>query len=302
MAQSLVILAAGLGSRYGGLKQLEPVGPGGEAIVHYALYDAIRAGFDHAVFVIRPEMESVVHEVIGRRYERQVSVSYAFQRLDDLPRGHVPPAGRSRPWGTGHAVLAARHAVRGSFAVVNADDLYGPDSFAEIGAFLRTPDRHGVATHAMVGFRLRDTLTPAGTVNRGCCRCDIGGWLETIEETIGIAPHGADAGVRDDDGRVRVIDGGTLVSMNMWGFRPALLELLETEFGAFLEKNAGRDDAEFHLPAGVQALIASGQARVRVLPTRDRWSGVTYPADRPRVVERIGELIERRVYPRRLWS
>ena len=309
---TLVILAAGIGSRYGGLKQLAPVGPGGATLMDYSLYDARRAGFGKAVFVIRPEMERAFRETIGRRYEEHLPVAYAFQRLDGLPAGFAVPPGRSKPWGTGHAVLSAREQVHEPFAVINADDFYGPRSFAALSAFLCGPQPRSAAadpgtaeavpTYAMVGFTLRETLSAVGAVNRGCCRCTPDGWLEQITETMGLEPHGRDARYTDERGQVRVLSGDTPVSMNTWGFQPVVFEQLQALFEAFLRESGTSQKAEFHLPTAVQELVRAGRARVRVLPTPDRWMGVTHPEDRPRVERMIRELVAQGCYPRKLWE
>ena len=302
MKPTLVILAAGMGSRYGGLKQLESVGPGGETIMDYSIYDALRAGFGQAVFVIRDDMKDAFRETIGRRYERHIPVAYAFQRLEDLPAGYTVPAGREKPWGTGQAVLAAAGRVNEPFAVVNADDFYGANSFAALGRFLQEDDTGDVPTYAMVGFTLRETLSESGTVNRGCCRCTPDGWLEEITEIANIEAHGSDARYVDGAGNEHVLSGDTRVSMNTWGFRPVFLENLRAQFERFLEQNGTSSTAEFHLPTGVQQLMRAGRARVRVLPTPDRWVGVTHKEDQPRVIRMIGELVSRGDYPLKLWE
>lgn len=302
MKPTLVILAAGMGSRYGGMKQLESVGPAGETIMDYSMYDALRAGFGKAVFVIRPDMEDAFRETIGRRYEAHIPVAYAFQRLEDLPAGFENPLERTKPWGTGQAVLAVAEKVHEPFAVVNADDFYGANSFAILGKFLSEDDHGDVPTYAMVGFTLRDTLTEAGTVNRGCCRSSADGWLEEITEIINIERHGTDARYTDATGAEQILSGDQVVSMNTWGFRPIFFEQLRAGFERFLGENADSLKAEYYLPAGVQELMRAGRARVRVLPTPDRWVGVTHKEDKPRVIRMIGELIEQGKYPRKLWS
>lgn len=302
MKLTVVILAAGIGKRYGGMKQLEDVGPSGETIMDYSIFDALRAGFGKVVFVIRPDMGAVFKESLGRRYEQRIAVDYALQRLDALPPAFSPPAERTKPWGTGQAVLAAAHLVHGPFAVINADDFYGAGSFAALGRFLQENDTSEVPTYAMVGYTLRDTLTEAGSVNRGCCRCSADGRLERIDEIIGLEPHGRDACYTDESGARRILSGGQLVSMNMWGFQPALFDQLHERFEHFLRKSATSLGAEFHLPVAVQELMHAGRARVKVLPTPDRWVGMTHPEDKPRVVAAIRALVERGVYPRKLWG
>ena len=302
MKPTLVILAAGIGRRYGGLKQLEAVGPSGETIMDYSMYDALRAGFGKAVFVIRPDMEAAFAETIGRRYEKHIPVAHAFQRLDDLPAGFSVPPGRTKPWGTAHAVLATEQVVNEPFAVVNADDFYGANSFAVLGKFLQEDDPGDVATYAMVAFTLRDTLTEAGSVNRGCCRCTPGGWLESIAEIIGLERHGRDARFADESGTERILSGDQPVSMNTWGFRPVFFEQLRECFENFLKQNGTSDTAELYIPTAIQDLVRSGRARVKVLPTTDTWCGVTHPEDKPRVVQMINDLVKRGSYPKRLWD
>jgi dTDP-glucose pyrophosphorylase len=302
MKPTLVILAAGMGSRYGGVKQLEPVGPAGETIMDYSMYDAIRAGFGKAVFVIRDDMKAAFEETIGRRYERHIPVACAFQRLEELPAGHRVPPGREKPWGTGHAVLMVADRVHEPFAVVNADDFYGADSFATLGRFLGDEDSGDVPAYAMVGYTLRDTLAEAGSVNRGCCRCSATGWLEEITEIINIEPHGSDARYFDESGEAQFLSGDQLVSMNTWGFQPVFFDQLRECFESFLQENASSQTTEFYLPTAVQKLMHAGRARVKVLPTTDKWCGVTHVADKARVVKMIRGLVDQGVYPAKLWE
>ena len=301
MKPTLVILAAGMGRRYGGLKQLEPVGPSGETIMDYSVYDALRAGFGKAVFVIRPDMEVAFLKTLGRRYETYMPVVHVLQRLDALPGGFTVPPGRTKPWGTGHAVLAAEGCVHEPFAVVNADDFYGAGSLATLGTFLQQEHGGDVPTYAMVGFTLRDTLTAAGSVSRGCCRRDTDGWLESITEVTGIEPHGLDARCPGESGEMEILSGDHIVSMNAWGFQPAFFDQLRACFEGFLGQE-DRPGAEFYIPAAVQELIRIGRARVRILRTTDTWCGVTHPEDGPRVVEMIGKLVDTGEYPRKLWD
>jgi len=306
----IVILAAGVGARYGGLKQMEGVGPGGAALLEYTLYDAARAGFGRVVFVIRPEMQVEFHDRIGRRLERRVTVAYAHQRLDALPPGFAVPPGRGKPWGTAHAVLACADVIDGPFAVANADDYYGPGALHRVAQ----PPSHaaeGVAqppsavtpasTYALVAYRLRDTLSEAGAVSRGVCRVGPDGWLQGIEETTGIEKHNSGGRYRDAAGVVRTLPGDTPVSMNLWAFQPDFFTHLRAAFAAFLRTHGGSTAAELYLPAVVNELIASGRARVRVLPAEDAWFGITHRADRPRVEAMIRERIARGDYPQELW-
>lgn len=302
MSRSLVILAAGIGRRYGGLKQLEPVGPDGETIMDYSIFDARRAGFDQAIFVVREETEGEFRASIGRRLEGNIGVAYVHQSLDALPPGHTPPEDRTKPWGTGHATLAAAAEIDGPFAVANADDYYGRDSFAALGAFLSSPESGDAPTYAMVGFRLRDTMAEAGAVSRGVCRCTTDGWLEHIVEITHIEKHGDTGRYVDAEGELRELPGDTLVSMNIWGFRPAFVEQLRAAFETFIRESGDSPDRECYLPSVVGEFIHAGQARVRVLPTQSRWSGVTHREDKSAVVAMLQGMVSRGEYPASLWA
>ena len=298
---TLVILAAGIGSRYGGLKQIDPVGPTGEIVVDYSIFDARRAGFDKVVFVIRRDIEKDFREAIGRRIETQIAVDYAFQRLDDLPAGFSVPADRVKPWGTGHAILAARAAVKENFAAINADDFYGRASYAAIGDFLRTTPVTAPA-YTLAAFPLRNTLSENGTVARGVCEADARGLLTRVTERTRIERSGAGARMVMDDGSVLAFTGDEPISMNIWGFTPTLFPFLEKHFSAFLKKNAAQPKSEFYIPTVVDSLIQDGLATARVLQTPDKWFGVTYPADKPVVVAAIRELVQAGAYPSPLWG
>lgn len=298
MSLTLVVLAAGMGSRYGGLKQVDPVGPSGETVLDYAVFDALRAGFTRVVFVIRKDFEALFREKIGARYAGKIAVDYVFQALDVLPAGFSVPAGREKPWGTGHAVWCARAAVTGNFAVINADDFYGADSFRKLAAFLNATPVAGVsgqlAAFSMVGFRLSNTLSEHGTVARGVSESGAGGELRSITERTGIAPT--------DVGPGRLYSGNEIVSMNCWGFTPALFAGLDVQLREFLATRGGELKAEFYLPAAVSAMIARGEARVQVLPTDSTWFGVTYREDKPRVEAAVAALVQGGSYPRQLWA
>jgi hypothetical protein len=308
MQPTLLVLAAGMGSRYGGLKQIDPVGPSGETVLDYAVFDALRAGFGRVVFVIRRDFEEVFRAQIGAKYAGRIAVDYVFQSLDALPAGRPAPAGRERPWGTGHAVWCAREVVREPFAVINADDFYGADSFAQLGKFLRSPavsprgfdpmsghrvPRTVAAQFAMVGFRLANTLSEHGAVARGICVAGADGLLTSIVEHTGILPEEIGAGKK--------YAGAEIASLNCWAFTPALFAALDRQFGAFLAEKGGDAKAEFYLPAAVSAMIASHEATVRVLPTESAWFGVTYREDKPRVVAAIAELVRNGKYSARLF-
>lgn len=292
----LVVLAAGIGSRYGGLKQMDPVGPSGEFIVDYSVFDARRAGFGRVVFVIRRDIEEPFRATIGARVARRIAVDYAFQEVTDLPPGQSAPPGRAKPWGTGHAVLAAAGLVAEPFAVINADDFYGRESYAALHRFL-SATAADEAAYAMVGFTLAATLSEHGAVARGICRTRADGRLERIEETLNIERCG-DAVVCPG----RALHGGETVSMNMWGFKPGVFAHLREGFGRFLAA-AGRDaKAEFFLPTAIQGLVDAGRATVRVLTTPSVWMGVTNREDRAAVVVRVAEAVRRGEYPPALWG
>ena len=295
MAPTLLVLAAGLGSRYGGLKQIDPVGPSGETVLDYAVFDAHRAGFGRVVFVIRREFEDAFRAVVGPRYGGRIEVGYAYQSLDALPGGRRPPAGRAKPWGTGHAVWCAREAVRGPFAVINADDFYGAESFRELAAFLREAPAAPAAPagFAMIGFRLDRTLSEHGAVARGVCAVRPDGSLASIVEAAGLAPSLVGPG--------RPYSGAETVSMNCWGFTPALCGALDGQLREFLDARSDDPAAEFYLPAAVSAMIARGEAVVRVRPTAAAWFGVTYREDKPRVQEALAALVRSGAYPSRLF-
>ncbi len=297
---TLVVLAAGMGSRYGGMKQLEAVGPHGETLMDYSLFDAARAGFSRAVFVIRPDMEAVFHAFAEGRFGGRFQVTTAHQRLEDVPPGTSVSAERAKPWGTAHAVLAARDAVAGPFVAVNADDFYGRPAYEAAARFLRQEAGGAPPAWALVGYRLADTLSEAGGVNRGVCRTDPHGWLTAVEEVIGLVRRGDTVVGRAGGCQVSVGDDQP-VSMNMWAFTPAVFDALRAAFGGFL---AGADPAkdEFLIPAVIQDAIAGGRARVRVLASGARWIGMTYPADRALVEAELRELVGGGAYPAPLWS
>ena len=300
---TLVVLAAGIGSRYGGLKQLEPVGPGGETFLEYSIFDALRAGFERVVLIVRPETEAVFEEHLGPRLAGRTKPAYAHQVLSDLPAGVRAPEGRTRPWGTGHAVLAARNLVDGPFVVINADDFYGSDSFFQVGRYLEFARDQTPTTFGLAGFEVGPTLSEAGPVSRGLCRADEKGWLETIEEVLKLTKRGDGGIYTDSSGAERTVAHDDLVSMNMWGFTPAIFESLERGFSDFLASPEATENpkAEFILPAVVQRMIARGEARVRVLGHGGSWCGITFPEDRDRAREFIAGLVARGEYPERLW-
>ena len=301
---TLLVMAAGIGSRYGGLKQIDPVGPNGEIVVDYSVYDALRAGFDKIVFVIRKEIEDAFRERIGRTVESRVETAYVLQELGRLPAGHSLPVGRTKPWGTGHAILCARDSVATPFAAINADDFYGRTAFTALARHLRNAgDSGGIYDYAMVGYVLENTLSEHGHVARGVCETGTDGCLVDIRERLRVC--GSPDGVKfaGDDGAWVGLPAGSFVSMNVWGFTPSIFGELEARFPAFLRDSAADIlKAEFLIPEVVGDLVREGKARVRVLPTAEKWFGVTYPEDRPRVQADIREIVARGVYPENLWE
>lgn len=294
---TLLVLAAGMGSRYGGLKQIDPVGPEGETIIDYSIFDAMRAGFGKVVFVIRQDIESAFREAIGVRFEKRLPVEYVFQELDHLPPGFSVPPNRKKPWGTGQAILCAAKAINEPFAAINADDFYGATSFRVLARHLSS----GSPDYAMVAFVLRNTLSEFGTVARGVCQVGSDDSLQTVTELTKIEKSGAGAKYIDPKGAVQHLSGEEPVSMNMWGFTPTLFRHLERQFTAFLERNGKDEKAEIYIPTVVNELIRLREERCKVLRTTDSWFGVTYREDRPLVVEGVRALIARGDYPKKLW-
>ena len=295
----LVVLAAGMGSRYGGLKQIDPVGPAGETLLDYAIFDAVLAGFGEVIFVIRRDIEEAFVNDVGAKYAdiNGVSVRYAFQELDDLPDGFHLPTGRQKPWGTAHAVLAACDLVHGPFAVINADDFYGAHAFAMLSEQLSAPSDD----YAMVGFVLRETLSAHGSVTRGLCRT-AGNFLAKIVEISNIEPDGNGATYPGGSGGVCRLSGDETVSMNFWGFSETIVSRLEEGLIQFLQQNLEDLNSEYLLPDVVDRLIVDGDVRVRVLRGGGPWFGVTYQQDRETVIRNIRELIDGGAYPERLWG
>lgn len=308
MKTSLVIMAAGIGSRFGGgIKQLEPVGPNGEIIMDYSIHDAVEAGFDKIVFIIRWDIEADFREAIGNRMEqlcalKGVEIAYAFQEMDDLPEGITVPEGRKKPWGTGQAVLACRESIKEPFAVINADDYYGKEAFVKLHDFLQgyTPDK--AAEFCMAGFILKNTLSENGGVTRGVCQLDADEYLTGVHETSNIVKTADGAAVEEENG-LRPIDPMSYVSMNMWGLTPEFIQMLEKGFVEFFEKIDGNEEkAEYLLPIYIDELLQAGKVSVKVLETADKWFGVTYKEDKPVVVESFQNLIKTGVYEQDLFA
>lgn len=297
VAPTLLVLAAGMGSRYGGLKQLEPVGPSGETIIDYSIFDARRAGFEKVVFVIRKDIEEAFKRAFGARFEKQIAVEYVYQELENVIPGFQVPDGRTKPWGTTHAILMAANAIREPFGVINADDFYGEGSYRVLVQHLEA----GALEYAMVAFVLRNTLSEFGAVARGVCHVTEDGYLKDITELKSIEREGKRI-TNKDEGRETVLDGGERVSMNMWGFTPHIFPQLHEEFERFLTQCGSDKNSECYIPSTMNALIHEGKARVKVLRSRDSWFGATYREDHARVVESISGLVERGAYPRKLWA
>ena len=302
----LVVMAAGMGSRYGGLKQLDPIDDNGHVILDYSVYDAHRAGFDTVVFVIKPEIEEIFREKIGDRIAKVMEVKYVFQRADDLPGGYTVPEGRTKPWGTAQAVLAARDVVDGPFAVINADDYYGPEGFEEIYNYLlHHPDTPGMYEYAMVGYLLMNTVTENGSVARGVCTETASGYLHSVVERTKIVKGDRCPQYTEDDGETwNDLCEDDIVSMNLWGFQKSYLEEAWAGFPAFLDKALAENPlkAEYFLPAVVSSLLSQHKARVKVLRSNDHWYGVTYKEDKPGVMAALAELREKGLYPEKLWE
>ena len=300
----LVIMAAGMGSRYGGLKQIDPVDQEGHIIMDFSIFDAKRAGFEKVVFIIKKENEADFKEAVGKRIEKIMDVAYVFQDLNNLPEGYEVPEGRVKPWGTAHAVLSAIDEVDGPFAVINADDYYGRHAFETIYEFLTTHEDDDKYRYTMVGYRLKNTVTDNGHVARGVCELNEAKELVGITERTKIEKRDGGIAFSEDDGETwTTIDGDTLVSMNMWGFTPDFLDELESGFRTFLsEQKEGDIKSEYLLPTIVDQLIKSGRANVSVLETTDKWFGVTYKEDKQAVVDAIKGLIDAGVYKEKLFD
>ena len=301
MKPTLFVLAAGMGSRYGGLKQLDGLGPNGETIMDYSIFDAIRGGFGKLVFVIRKSFEQDFREKILSKYEHHIPVELVFQDLNDLPEGFTCPEGRQKPWGTNHAVLMGKEVIREPFAVINADDFYGRDSFAVIGKWLSVLKDDACNQYCMVGYRVGNTLSESGSVARGVCETSAEGYLTGVVERTAIERIEGDIQFIDEQGQKVVLEENTPVSMNMWGFTPDYFAHSEAYFKEFLRVNAANLKAEYFIPLMVNKLITEGTATVRVLDTTAKWFGVTYAADRQGVVDKIQALVDAGEYPAKLF-
>ena len=300
---ALVIMAAGIGSRYGGLKQIDPVGPSGEIVIDYSMYDAIRAGFSKIVFIVRRDIEKPFREKVGRAVEKRVDTDYVFQDLDFLPPGFAVPPGRAKPWGTAHAVLCCKKRIKTPFAVINADDFYGAGAFRLLADFLREAgERDGVMDACLIGYVLKNTLSEHGKVARGVCRAGAGGLLESITELTTIERRDGEIGCAENGGTWAALDPDCLVSMNCWGYTPGLFTELESRFPLFLKKNINSPKAEFYLSTVTGEIVRDRRARVRILPTKEKWYGITYPQDKPGVLQSVRGLVDAGLYPENLWK
>ncbi len=295
---TLLILAAGLGSRYGSLKQIEPIGPGGESIIDYSVYDAIKAGFGKVVFVIKKDIESEFKESLLKRFETSIETDYVFQELDMLPEGYSLPADRKKPWGTAHAIMISESAVRNPFAAINADDFYGYESFAKINNFLS--GHVSGNEYCMIGYKLKKTLSEHGTVSRGVCKTDENNYLISVTELTQIKKEGSRIVYYEND-KSSTLPGDSTVSMNMWGFTTSVFKHIKERFSQFLDENTDNPKAEFYIPTLVDQLINEEKARVRVIPCNASWFGITYREDREAARKNILKKIETGEYPKKLW-
>lgn len=303
MKPTLLILAAGMGSRYGGLKQLDAMGPSGEVVLDYSVFDAIRAGFGKVVFVIRRDFEEQFRTQVGAKFADRIPVEYAFQDLNDLPEGFTLPEGRTKPWGTTHALLAAEKVVNEPFLMINADDFYGRDAFEKIAKNLTEPRADdGTAHYSMVGFYLKNTLSEHGCVARGVCTVNADDTLSSVTEMTKIFPHGTGAENREVEGAYVPLTGEEVVSMNFFGFTPDVFGRLRSAFTKFLETNGKDLKAECYVPKEVDVLIRNGDADVKVLKSTGKWFGVTYPEDKAEVIGSIRQLVDAGEYPQSLWA
>jgi UTP-glucose-1-phosphate uridylyltransferase len=300
---TLVIMAAGMGSRYGGLKQIDPVGPNGEIIIDYSIYDAISAGFSKIVFIIKEEIEKDFKEIIGNRIEKMVQVEYAYQKLSNLPQGFSVPEGRTKPWGTGHAVLSCKGIINEPFAVINADDYYGKEAFGLLYSELININDDNQYNFCMVGYQLENTITENGHVARGVCKVNENGYLTDIVERTRIKKRENKIQFTEDGENWVNLSVNSIVSMNCWGFTLNIIDELNNRFSIFLENNMNNIlKAEYFLPFVVDGLIKENKAKVKVLKTEEKWYGVTYKGDKETVVSAIGQMIKDGKYPKRLWG
>ncbi|MHC1774384.1 MAG: NDP-sugar synthase [Lentimicrobium sp.] len=302
MKPTLMILAAGMGSRYGGLKQVDPIGPSGETILDYSVFDAIRAGFGKVVFIIRKDIENDFREIFINRLQKHIEIDWVFQETSILPDGYKAPEGRVKPWGTGHAVLMAAGKIHEPFAVINADDFYGFDAFKTIADFFTAQETSGSTDYAMVAYELQNTLSDFGAVSRGECATDEEGWLLSVTERTQIERVNGNIVYRDTDGVETPLTDNTPVSMNFWGFTPDFFDQLKEQFIEFIKANNDNLKSEFYIPTVVDQLIKNNLKKVKVLSNSGQWFGITYKEDKPLVICKLNELIVKGHYPSNLWK
>jgi UTP-glucose-1-phosphate uridylyltransferase len=301
MKPALLVLAAGMGSRYGGLKQIDPVGENGETIIDFSVFDAVKSGFDRVVFVIRKDIEKDFREIIGKKYEKKINISYVFQNLDDIPKKFSVPGNRTKPWGTGQAILCAYPAIDTPFAVINGDDFYGSDSFKILADYLQKISLES-SEYAIAAYILKNTLSEHGFVSRGICTLEGENYLKKIVEYTKIKKSGGKIFTSGENGENLELSGSEYVSMNMFGFTPGIFEHLKREFSDFLQNNVNDPKAEFFIPTVVSHLIQTDIAKVKILRSNSSWLGITYQEDKDFVKSSIKKLINDGIYPENLWS
>ena len=301
MKPTLLILAAGMGSRYGGLKQVDKLGTSGETILEYSIFDAIKAGFGKVVFVIRKDIEKEFKAAFGDKFSDKIKVEYVFQEIDALPEGFKLPSGRTKPWGTAHATLMAKDAIKEPFAVINADDFYGADAFKTIATFFNSLCSE-TNVYSMVGYRLANTLSDFGTVSRGICSQDADNNLTTVVERTSIQRFDETIKFIDENGEKKELNDDDIVSMNFWGFTPSYFAYAEEQFKVFLDKQGNEEKSEFYIPTVANNLIVSGEINLKVLKSSAKWFGVTYKEDKQTTIDKIAELVKNGEYPENLWK
>jgi len=302
MKPTLLIMAAGIGSRYGGMKQIDQVGPSGEAIIDYSLYDAIRAGFGKVVFVIRKDIENDIREFLKHKLTGKIKIEFVHQELDMIPEGYICPPDRIKPWGTAHAIWVAGKAINEPFVAINADDFYGRGSYIKMADYLISKSQAKSTNFCMIGYQIQHTLSEYGSVSRGICEADERSYLKAVVERTEIVKKNGGIFYRDDNAREVPLSPDTLVSMNIWGFTTSILPHIEQEFSEFIRKNVSNIKAELYIPKIVNEIIKNRKGNVKILPATDKWFGVTYKEDKPLAIQNIRKLIEQGVYPDNLWK
>lgn len=297
---TLLILAAGMGSRYGGLKQIDKIGPSGEAIIDYSIYDAIRAGFGKVVFVIRRELELDFRDFFGNKLDGKIDVEFVYQEIDNVPKGIGINIERTKPWGTAHAILVAKHSINEPFVAINADDFYGADAYQTVARYFKS--NTDSSNHAMVGYQLKGTLSDFGTVSRGLCRSNESGFLESIEEATKIGVHNGEIGNDEGSGKWKPLTGNEIVSMNIWAFYPEMFRIFEEGFGRFIQKAKDDPKAEYFIAWPLMDMMKKNEGRIKVLETSAQWFGVTYKEDKAGAIEKINHLVASGIYPQNLWK